>query len=182
MATFEELLELFGEDFLDTLAAIDNLTPELEEILLAAMDQMVYDTTVFGSRIEQSIVRMEAQGVQREVIIETLQNDMKVGGRIFGELRNNSKSALVGAINLASRLGQYANYDLEDKFRWVTVGGHKICADCIKREGQIKTFDEWEAAGLPGSGWSICQGYCYCVLDPTEKISTKIDVVVKNRS
>ena len=174
---------LFGDDFLKVLDALDELTPELEAILLSAMDQMVYDTTVFGARLEQSIVRMEALGVSKEVIFDTLQDDMQTGGRIFGELKNNAKAAIVGAINLASRLGQYQNYDLDKgQFAWVTVGGHKVCPDCDGREGIIMNFNNWESAGLPGSGWSICQGWCYCVLDPTGEIKTKIDIDLDKRS
>ena len=39
-----------------------------------------------------------------------------------------------------------------------------------------RTFNEWADIGLPGSGWSICKQYCYCVLDPTGDISQNISV------
>jgi hypothetical protein len=45
--------------------------------------------------------------------------------------------------------------------------------------GKTKTFSEWEEHGLPGSGWSVCQGYCYCVLDPTGKMTKRIDAPVR---
>jgi len=102
---------------------------------------------------------------------------MEKGGRIFGELKNNTKASIAFGIGQASRLGQYENYDLDKgQFAWVTVGGHRICPDCEGRAGQEMTFAEWEREGVPGSGWSLCQGYCYCVLDPTGEIKTKINV------
>ena len=178
-----DYIKLFGDDFSSVLNTLDELTPELENILLSVIDQMVYDATIFGSRLEQSIVRMESQGVSTKAIYESLDEDLSAGGRIFGELRNNIQAATISSINLSSRLGQYQNYDLDKgQFSWVTVGGHKICPDCEEREGIVMNFNNWETAGLPGSGWSICQGYCYCILDPTGEIKTKIDVDVKQRS
>lgn len=178
-----DYIKLFGEDFSEVLDSLDSLTPELENILLSVIDQMVYDATIFGSRLEQSIIRMESQGVSSKIIYETLEEDISAGGRIFGELKNNIQAATISSINLSSRLGQYQNYDLDKgQFAWVTVGGHKICPDCDAREGIVMNFNNWEQAGLPGSGWSVCQGYCYCILDPTGEIKTRIDVKVDQRS
>ncbi len=97
--------------------------------------------------------------------------------RIFGQLRNEIKSQVVFAINQSAKLGQYKNYDMDKMlFTWVTVGGHKVCPDCDARSGQTKTWAEWEAEGIPGSGWSVCKGYCYCVLDPTGKVSKRVNM------
>ena len=125
-----DYIKLFGDDFSSVLNTLDELTPELENILLSVIDQMVYDATIFGSRLEQSIVRMESQGVSTKAIYESLDEDLSAGGRIFGELRNNIQAATISSINLSSRLGQYQIYDLDKgQFSWVTVGGHKICPD-----------------------------------------------------
>lgn len=42
--------------------------------------------------------------------------------------------------------------------------GGKSCPDCAARDGQKKTRVEWEALGTPGTGWSLCGGYCHCTL------------------
>jgi hypothetical protein len=122
---------------------------------------------------------MTQAGMSENMIKETLANDMGTGGRIFGELRNSTKASIVDGINQSAKLGQYENYDLDKgKLAWVSVGGHKVCMDCDGRAGKELTFAEWETEGLPGSGWSVCQGYCYCVLDPTGKMSKKVDAPV----
>ena len=177
MANF---IDIFGEDFSSVLASLDKLPPEVETMLLGVMDKMVYDVRTFSNALEKTVFSMSQSGVAENVIKETLANDMGTGGRIFGELRNNTKASIVDGINQSAKLGQYQNYDLDKgEFAWVTVGGHRVCMDCDGRAGQKMTFAEWESEGLPGSGWSVCQGYCYCVLDPTGKASKKIDAPVK---
>jgi len=166
---------LFGDDFTSIMEAIDELPPHVETMLLSVMDQMVYDVQIFNTNIEKAVSNMMANGMTDDAITTVLETDMKVGGRIFGQLRNDIKSQIVFAINQSAKIGQYKNYEIDKMlFSWVTVGGHKVCSDCDARAGQTKTFAEWEAEGLPGSGWSVCKGYCYCVLDPTGKLPDRV--------
>ena len=172
-----QLLEIFGDELESILLTLDNLPPQVEIMLLNIVDQMVFDVQIFNTNIEKTVSTMMANGLSDDAIEAILAEDMKEGGRIFGELRNNTKESIAFGIGQASRLGQYENYDLDrGQFAWVTVGGHRICPDCDSREGQTMTFSEWESRGLPGAGWSVCKGYCYCVLDPTGEIKTKINV------
>ena len=178
-----DLIDIFGEDFTSVLASLDELPPQVETMLMGVMDKMVYDVRTFSNSLEKSVYTMTQAGTSPEIIKQTLKNDMGTGGRIFGQLRNDTKASIVDGINQSAKMGQYQNYDLDKgQFAWVTVGGHKICPDCEEREGIIMNFNNWEMAGLPGSGWSVCQGYCYCILDPTGEIKTKIDVDVDKRS
>ena len=177
MANF---IDIFGEDFSSVLASLDELPPEVETMLLGVMDKMVYDVRTFSNSLEKSVFTMSQAGISENVIKETLTNDMGTGGSIFGKLRNDTKASIVDGINQSAKLGQYQNYDLDKgEFVWVSVGGHRICMDCDGRAGQKMTFAEWEGEGLPGSGWSVCRGFCYCVLDPTGKMSKKVDAPVK---
>ena len=60
----------------------------------------------------------------------------------------------------------------------IKFGEDLICDDCIERSGEVDTFANWEARGLPGTGWSVCRGACYCVLVPEDVESSntlKID-------
>ena len=155
-----------------------NDIPEgIETMIMGIVDQLSYDVEIFNTNIEKAVAGMVANGMTDDAIKAVIATDMKEGGRIFGQLRNEIKSQVVFGINQSAKIGQYANYDLDKMlFTWVVVGGHKVCPDCDSRAGQIKTFAEWEAEGLPGSGWSVCKGYCYCVLDPVGKMSERVKV------
>ena len=175
-----DFIDIFGEDFSSVLASLDELPPQVESMLLGVMDKMVYDVRTFSNSLEKTVFSMSQAGMSEDMIKQTLANDMGTGGSIFGKLRNDTKASIVDGINQSAKLGQYQNYDLnKGTFTWISVGGHRICGDCDGRAGQTLTFSEWEAEGLPGSGWSFCQGFCYCVLDPTGKMSKKVDAPVK---
>jgi hypothetical protein len=178
MATPQELIALFGDDFQDVLEGLSKLPPEARELLDQTMGKMLYDADVFDSRVRKAVGTQTASGMTTAAVAAGLANDMATGGPIFGEIRNTIKSSLVEGINQSGRAGSYEAYDVNDKtlFVWVTVAGHKICQDCAPRGGQPQTLKDWEGAGMPGSGWSVCGGHCYCILDPTGKISPRIQM------
>tara|TARA_R100000808_G_C2146405_1_gene154322 strand:- start:963 stop:1532 length:570 start_codon:yes stop_codon:yes gene_type:complete len=175
--TESELIALFGDDFLEVIEAIEaGLPPAMEGLVLNTMSKVHFDTLIFGNRITQYSETLIDQGVKTSFISKALQRDLKAGGRIFGELNNAIKANLKELVNQAGRLGQMETYgDKYKEFIWITVSGHRVCNDCEGRAGTVLTFEEWESEGLPGSGWSICRGYCYCVLDPTGTLSKKVD-------
>ena len=37
-------------------------------------------------------------------------------------------------------------------------------------------YSYWEKNGFPSSGWSVCKGFCYCVLDPVGNMDQKVIV------
>tara|TARA_R100000278_G_scaffold107758_1_gene84565 strand:- start:1006 stop:2400 length:1395 start_codon:yes stop_codon:yes gene_type:complete len=173
-----DYVKLFGDDFDTVLKALDGLTPTAERVLLNSLDKMVFDARTFSNNIQKQITNLSGSGMNRSAIAESLNNDMKTGGRIFGQLKNDVKAGIVDGVQEVARLGQYDNYDLDKgEFTWITVTGHKICPDCVEREGDKGTFNYHEEKGLPGSGWSVCRSYCYCVLDPSGKLPTKVQGV-----
>jgi hypothetical protein len=178
MATNAELIALFGDDFESVLAGLSKLPPEARELLDQAMGKMLYDADVFTSRVNKAVQTQAAAGISTNVIKAGLLNDMQTGGLVFGEIKNSVKSSLVEGINQSGRAGQFQALDPESDtlFTWVTVAGHKICMDCSPRGGEQKTLKEWEQEGLPGSGWSVCRGHCHCILDPSGKISPRIEM------
>tara|TARA_Y100000593_G_C4230072_1_gene296521 strand:- start:175 stop:654 length:480 start_codon:yes stop_codon:yes gene_type:complete len=150
---------------------------DIEKMITEIADRLSFDVEIFKTNIEKSVFTMVSNGLSDDAIRTIIANDMKEGGRIFGQLRNEIKASVVVGINNSAKLGQYKNYDMDKMlFTWVTVGGHKVCPDCDARAGMTKTFAEWENEGLPASGWSVCRGYCYCVLDPTGNVSKQIKV------
>ena len=187
MPSSEELIALFGDDFEDVLKGLAQLPPEARELLDGTMNKMLYDADIFDSRVSKAVQTQGASGMSTAAISAGLANDMATGGPVFGEIRNTIKGSLVEGINQSGRAGSFEAYDADDKtlFMWVTVAGHKICQDCAPRGGQPATLKDWEGAGMPGSGWSVCGGHCYCILDPTGKMSPRIqmerDVARKRR-
>ena len=128
---------------------------------------IAFDVDIFATRVARHIAILKGTGVSDTAIAGILSADLQSHVRIFGEFRNSLVRGIVFGNNQFSRIGQIEVYgDSISLFRWVTVQGHKICDDCHGREGQIDTFDNWEVRGLPGSGWSICGGNCYCILVP----------------
>tara|TARA_Y100001937_G_C7132142_1_gene338132 strand:- start:2053 stop:2625 length:573 start_codon:yes stop_codon:yes gene_type:complete len=175
--TREDLIELFGDDIDEILDALEKGMPAaIESLTNAMLTRLHFDTVIFGNRIQQYTQALLEQGISESFIVSSLENDMKSGGRIFGELTNNIKAGIKELVNQSGRLGQLEQYGNKyEMFTWVTVSGHRICIDCEGRSGQEKTYNEWYEAGLPGSGWSVCRGYCYCVLDPTGTLSKQVD-------
>ena len=176
MPTPEEYIALFGEDFSDVLNDLKSLPVEVRQLLDQTMNKMIYDAEIFNQRVSKQLDTQAAAGVSTAVTSAALANDLANGGRIFGELRNSIKESLVEGINNSGRAGSFEAYDANDKtlFTWVTVSGHKICHDCAPRGGQVATLEDWEKSGLPATGWSVCGGHCYCILDPSGKIDPRI--------
>ncbi len=178
MATQEELIQLFGDDFGAVLSGLAQLPPEARELLETTMGRMLNDANVFTSRISKAVQTQTSGGIATAATQGVLTADMATAGAIFGELRNTIKESIVEGINQTGRAGSFEAYEVEPDtlFTWVTVAGHKICEQCSGRTGQRLTLDEWEQIGMPGTGWSVCKGHCYCVLDPTGKIDPLIEL------
>jgi hypothetical protein len=56
------------------------------------------------------------------------------------------------------------------KFIWVTPNGASACPDCRNRQSVVLTLEQWETMGRPGSGKTICDVNCYCMLLPVESV------------
>jgi len=145
-----------------------NLEEEDENILLWTTLGISFGIDIFVTRIEREIALLRNAGVSETAIVNILGNDLATNGRIFGEFRNTIKRGIVSATMHASRIGQDRVYGDSVAMQWVSVGSPKICIDCEERIGEIRTWDEWEAIGLPASGFSVCKEFCYCQLIPVD--------------
>ena len=152
------------------------LTPELETFILTRIDMLFYDINDFANSIKKQTAIMTSNGLVSTEIAKVLEADLKNNGPIFGKLKNDTKAKAIESINQSSRVGQMEEYKGDETFAWVTVSGHKVCMDCEGRTGMVLTYDQWEKEGMPGTGWSVCKGYCYCVLDPTGKVGDSVNV------
>ena len=147
---------------------MDTIEEEDENILLWATLGISFGIDIFLTRIEREITLLRNAGISESGIINILGNDFTTNGRIFGEFRNTVKRGVVSSVMQASRIGQDRVYGDSVNMRWVSVGTPKICVDCSSRIGEIRSWNEWEALGLPASGFSVCKEFCYCQLVPEE--------------
>jgi len=117
--------------------------------------------------LETLVLSMKQSGASEAVIMQTLLNDLNVGGRIFGQfkngVKNTTRSGILGAGNLASRK-TYEDAGIKD-FKWVTVSENP-CPDCEDRHGEVGSLEYFEAIGTPRSGFSVCGTNCQCQLEP----------------
>jgi len=130
-------------------------------LLIAVALGLSYDIRIFAQRLGQEIDRLTRGGLDEQSIIGVLRQDLNTNGRIFGELRNSIKRGVVGGINQAFRRAG----EMGQSLKWVAISKN-LCDDCRTRAGEVDTWENWEARGMPGSGWSVCKEYCYCQLVP----------------
>ncbi len=143
-----------------------SIEEEDENILLWSTLGVSFGIDIFLTRLEREIALLRNAGISESAIVDILGNDFATNGRIFGEFRNTVKRGVVSSVMQASRIGQDRVYGDSVNMRWVSVGTPKICVDCSSRIGEIRSWNEWEALGLPASGFSVCKEFCYCQLVP----------------
>ena len=138
---------------------------ELDEkdrrLLIETALGLSYDIRIFSERLGQEIDRLTRNGLDEQSIIRVLEQDLATNGRIFGELRNSIKRGVTGGINQAFRRAG----EMGQSLKWIAISKNP-CDDCRSRAGEVDTWDNWEARGMPSSGWSVCKEYCYCQLMP----------------
>jgi hypothetical protein len=119
--------------------------------------------------IETLVKRMRATGASDKAIREVLLNDLNQGGRIFGSFKNQFKATsdfAVGRMSTYGELYEYGKAGVEE-WKWFAKDVDKACPDCQGRHGDIGSYEEWEEAGMPQSGFSICGLHCKCKILPT---------------
>ena len=135
-----------------------------ENVILWVTLGISYAIDVFATEIEREIAILRNAGIGNQGIADTIRNDLLTNGRVFGKFSNNIKRGIVSGVMQANRIGQSEVYGDSVNFRWVSVGAPKICVDCQERIGEVATLDQWEAIGLPATGFSVCKEFCYCQL------------------
>jgi hypothetical protein len=126
--------------------------------------------------IDEYIDARLLQGADLDIIQEDLLKDLEEGGRIFGEFRSAIKSTVKGTVNRSRDNAIFSTIGIDTKYRWVAVLVN-TCPDCLDRHNKIKTWDEWEAEGLPRTGQTVCKENCKCVLLPAE--NTEVEPIIR---
>jgi len=111
-----------------------------------------------------------AEGTTKEALKEELLKDLAEGGPIFKDFRKMFKPTF------AKSFKRFNNNELEDikwplQYIWTSLHSSKYpsCPDCLERDKQLKTWEEWRKIGLPRSGKTRCKKNCKCVLIPEYK-------------
>lgn len=115
--------------------------------------------------IQTALVGGAEAGALEAMLIDDLRNN----GRIFGEFTRAIKATSNGVINGFRDSGSLSEFGVEEKFRWAAVLVN-TCPDCLSRHnGPAKEWDQWEAAGLPRKGFTVCKQSCKCMLIPVDE-------------
>jgi len=153
---------------------ISKLDTQDRRIIRWIAEILGFDAQILGQRIRQQIERLGNAGVTKQSIARLLDTDLKSGGRIFGEYANSIKRGVVAGIMQISR--RELNVGNDVRYRWVVAQGVKNCPDCVARAGEVDTWSNWVARGMPATGWSVCRDHCYCQVVPED---TEIENIVE---
>jgi len=108
------------------------------------------------------------QGLDEEEIIKILYNEIVENKKLIN-LENKEATYLLDFFKSTSQYTVWSSLDENTLYEWVWTPGAAHCEGCRERNGQIKTFDEWDALGLPGSGSTDCQDNCLCDLEEVKE-------------
>jgi len=126
--------------------------------------------------VEEYIMRRLIAGASEGVILDELMEslDDKLS-RVFSGYPTQVKTAITGAVNIASTngmiaeilSGQSAGEFTGEKFRWQS-NGKNVCPDCAERHGRLETMETWTTVGLPAEFGSRCGANCQCMIVPED--------------
>ena len=88
------------EEFLDA----EEIEQQDEDTLLWVALGLAYGIDVLATRIEREIAILRGSGVGDAAVIQILSDDLRDGGRIFGEFRNTIKRGIVGGVMQGFRI------------------------------------------------------------------------------
>lgn len=128
--------------------------------------------------LTEYIQMRQIQGTTLAIIRADLLADLESGGRIFGEFVNALKPTFAGSTHRFRDIGALAEMGISNKYRWVAVLVN-TCPDCMDRHNKSKSWEAWEADGLPRTGATVCKENCKCVLIPDE--ATELEPVIRKR-
>ena len=128
-------------------------------------------STAAFSEIKNQAALQQNMGRSTDKIVAELEDATAgLGARLSGFQRS-----LVATTDsfVSSAGGVVVLTGVSEALTWITVLDKKVCGDCDKRHGMCQTAQEWIDLGLPRSGWSVCTGYCRCILVPNSTFVSK---------
>jgi hypothetical protein len=122
----------------------------------------------WGQRIEQALKQWAAAGMSEDNIVARLEDEVSPGGRMFESIMKSFRNSTGEVVDYVTVEEVHSNWEGEDRWIWIAVNDENRCEDCSDRNEEVKSWDEWEALGLPGMGTTVCSWRCRCSLEPAE--------------
>jgi len=144
------------------------LFDEFSKRELASLELMLLSSTERTAiTINEFIQLRTLQGASLTSIRADLLADLNTGGRIFGEFRTSIRATINGSINRLRDDALFSEEGVITKYIWTAILVN-TCPDCMDRHGVSKSWQKWEAEGLPRTNHTVCKQFCKCMLIPSE--------------
>lgn len=152
---------------------------EMQIILTAGLiDEAAKQTLT----LRQVIRKMKTSGMVDTEIEKILFKDLHEGGQIFGDFRKQLKATVKNGLEDTGRNEVRQSYLDVKLWDWVGIADGKICDDCLSRNNMsAMSWEDWQAIGLPGTGATVCDRNCRCVLTPAESIQKEAGGLIRKK-
>jgi hypothetical protein len=141
------------------------------------MDQVAIflnaDADLLSDQLDLKIKQMMAAGMGQSDIIGVLRKDLYGGGPLFSGFTSTFKRHVFPVIDNAGQRAVIRSNQTAPRWEWVTTSADP-CDDCRPRHGKVMTYAEWQSAGLPRSGFSVCGEHCKCTLLPPGQVGPAV--------
>ena len=150
---------------------VEKVPAYLKEMQLILTNGLIVEAQKQALTMGQIIAKMKASGMTIGAIEKNLINDLVSGGQIFGDFRKAIKATVKGGMEDVARGALYETFQDAEKWDWLGITDGKICPTCLTRHNMpARSYKEWQAIGLPGSGATLCGKNDRCVLVPAGAI------------
>lgn len=122
--------------------------------------------SAFSDDVVEFIRRERALGIGDDEIFNRLQDNLNNGQDFFGRFKGAMEVELDNIVGVTAQDYSNSIYAPDAMLKWEldpTVVNH--CEDCLRNAKDApRTYQQWEAIGIPGFGNTACSDYCKCTL------------------
>jgi len=142
---------------------IEKLSDEVSRRLLL---NIKFEAEAMASMVTSEVKKLLARGISEQEIARQFTEQVLYGGRVADTLKRGYLGTMSKPLVWIENEAVHQAYPQETKWVWVSVSHKNRCPDCTDRHGQVATWEQWEAMGLPGYGATVCGYYCMCQVLP----------------